>query len=108
MHTFFIGAGLALLTMMAVVFYRVVFGPTVIDRIVGLNITGTKTVVLLIIIGALTAVGEGDHLGNNIGMYVDFAITYALLNFVGALAAAKFFVRHKSLDEESTKPEVKA
>ena len=54
-------------------------GPTAIDRIVAVNVIGTKTTVLLVIIGMIF---------ERVGMFVDFALTYALLNFIGSLAAA--------------------
>lgn len=82
METFFIYAGITLLLMMAPVFYRIMVGPTAIDRIVAVNVIGTKTAVLLIIIGTLF---------ENVAMFVDFALAYALLNFIGSLAAARYF-----------------
>ncbi len=84
LHPFFIGAGIALLALMAPALYRVAIGPAVIDRIVAINIIGTKTAVLLVIIG--TIFGQVE-------MFVDFALAYALLNFIGSLAAARFLHR---------------
>ena len=77
-------AGIALFLMMLPIMYRIVVGPTAIDRIVAVNVIGTKTAVLLIIIGALF---------QNVAMFVDFAIAYAALNFLGSLAAARYFNR---------------
>tara|TARA_Y100000994_G_scaffold129210_1_gene105912 strand:+ start:212 stop:517 length:306 start_codon:yes stop_codon:yes gene_type:complete len=82
METFFICAGVALLLMMVPVFYRIIVGPTAIDRIVAVNVIGTKTAVLLIIIGVIF---------DDVAMFVDFALAYALLNFIGSLAAARYF-----------------
>ena len=82
METFLICAGIALFLMMIPVFYRIIVGPTAIDRIVAVNVIGTKTAVILIIIGTLF---------DNVSMFVDFAIAYALLNFIGSLAAARYF-----------------
>ncbi|MCP4848129.1 MAG: pH regulation protein F [Verrucomicrobiaceae bacterium] len=82
METFFIYSGITLLLMMAPVFYRIIVGPTAIDRIVAVNVIGTKTAVLLIIIGMLF---------DDVAMFVDFALAYALLNFIGSLAAARYF-----------------
>ena len=45
MHTFFIASGLILLSLVVPLFYRVFTGPTVIDRLVGVNLIGTKTIV---------------------------------------------------------------
>ena len=82
METFLICAGIALLLLMVPVFCRIIIGPTAIDRIVAVNVIGTKTAVLLIIIGTLF---------NDVAMFVDFALAYALLNFIGSLAAARYF-----------------
>lgn len=81
MKLFFICTGITLLIMMVPVFYRLIVGPTAIDRIVAVNVIGTKTAVLLIIIGMLF---------ENVAMFVDFALAYALLNFIGSLAAARY------------------
>ena len=81
MSIFFNAAGVAMFLLMLPALYRAVVGPSVIDRIVAANVIGTKTVVLLIIIGTL----YGD-----VGMFVDFSLAYALLNFIGSLAAARY------------------
>jgi|TARA_B110000438_G_C15206423_1_gene391005 multicomponent Na+:H+ antiporter subunit F len=77
-------AGVCLFLMMIPIMCRIILGPTAIDRIVAVNIIGTKTAVLLIIIGALF---------DNVSMFVDFAIAYAALNFLGSLAASRYFNR---------------
>ena len=79
-----IGCGVALLILMFPVLYRVMKGPTAIDRIVAVNVIGTKTAVLLVLIGSVF----GD-----VANFVDFALAYALLNFIGSLAAARYFHR---------------
>ncbi|MCZ6674519.1 MAG: monovalent cation/H+ antiporter complex subunit F [Verrucomicrobia bacterium] len=84
MENFFVWAGVAILALMLPILYRIVIGPTAIDRIVAGNVIGTKTAVLLIIIGMVFG---------RVEMFVDFALTYALLNFIGSLAAARFFDR---------------
>lgn len=84
MLDFFIYAGVAILALMIPIMYRMVAGPTAIDRIVAVNMIGTKTTVLLIIIGTVY---------ERLDMFVDFALTYALLNFIGSLAAARYFDR---------------
>ena len=66
--------------------WRIVIGPTALDRIVAVNVIGTKTAVLLVIIGAIF---------ERVEMFVDFALAYALLNFTGSLAAARFLHRTK-------------
>lgn len=88
MNGFFLGAGLFLLVLMLLCLVRVAGGPTVLDRIVGGNVIGTKTPILLLLIGLL----YGD-----VGMFVDIAIAYGLLNFIAILAATKFFLRRKQV-----------
>ncbi|MFT4639230.1 MAG: multicomponent Na+:H+ antiporter subunit F [Verrucomicrobiales bacterium] len=94
-ETFFKMAGLALFAFMLPILYRLIAGPTAIDRIVAANVIGTKTAVLLVIIGVLFG---------KVGMFVDFALAYALLNFIGSLAAARYFhqvrIRNGSQTEE--------
>lgn len=84
MDNFFTLTGVAIFALMLPILYRIIVGPTAIDRIVAANMIGTKTMVLLIIIGMLF---------KRVDMFVDFALTYALLNFIGSLAAARFFDR---------------
>ncbi|MCB1229537.1 MAG: pH regulation protein F [Verrucomicrobiae bacterium] len=78
-------AGMVLLLLMLPALYRIVVGPTSIDRIVAVNVIGTKTAVLLVVIGVVF---------ERVDMFVDFALAYALLNFVGSLAAARYL--HKT------------
>lgn len=89
MNAFFVWSGVALLIMMVPVFYRMHIGPTAIDRIVAVNVIGTKTAVLLVFIGTIFP-------GERIEMFVDFALAYGLLNFIGSLAAARYFHRSKA------------
>jgi multicomponent Na+:H+ antiporter subunit F len=71
----------ALVVMILVYLYRVVRGPTVFDRVLGLNGISTKAIILLVMIGTLY---------NRVEMFVDISTGYALLNLVGALAIAKY------------------
>jgi len=87
-HTFFICLGVGLCLLIFLDLYRAVFGPTVIDRIMGVNVVGTKATVLLIIIGVIY---------HRVDMFVDIAIAYALLNFIGTLGASRLFQRRKTL-----------
>ena len=49
---FAIAMGASLFTLMIPVIYRIWVGPTEFDRILGVNMIGTKTAVLLVIIGS--------------------------------------------------------
>ncbi|MDF1614295.1 monovalent cation/H+ antiporter complex subunit F [Desulfurivibrio dismutans] len=84
MEQFLISIGVALLLLMLMSLFRVVAGPTVIDRILGVNVIGIKTVVLIIIVGILDG---------RVEMFIDIALAYALLNFITTIAAARFYQR---------------
>jgi multicomponent Na+:H+ antiporter subunit F len=66
--------------------YRIVSGPTVFDRIIGSGLIGTNTVMILVLIGFLYG---------RIDMFVDLALAYAMLNFIGIVALAKYFERRQ-------------
>jgi len=59
--------------------YRVIKGPTFFDRVLAVNLIGTKVVVLLVLI---------DFLYNR-PEFVDISLAYALINFVGTIAILK-------------------
>lgn len=82
-------ASIALVLLILISLIRVVGGPTVGDRILGGNVVGTKTTVLLLLIGILY---------DDLGMFVDIAIAYALLNFIATLGATKYFLRRRNSD----------
>lgn len=71
--------------------YRALFGPTILDRLIGTNAIGSKTVVLLIIIGLIY---------HRVDMFVDIALAYALLNFIAVLAASRYFQKRRGLYDE--------
>ncbi|HEX9757048.1 MAG TPA: monovalent cation/H+ antiporter complex subunit F [Nitrospiria bacterium] len=85
MSIFFLGILLVLATIILIYLYRVLQGPTVFDRLLGLNGISSKAIMLLVIIGTLY---------ERVPMFVDIAVGYALINLVGALAAAKY-LEHK-------------
>tara|TARA_Y100000758_G_scaffold47319_1_gene30369 strand:- start:161 stop:433 length:273 start_codon:yes stop_codon:yes gene_type:complete len=75
-----------ILTILILVYmYRVFQGPTVYDRILGLNGISTKAIILLTILGSLYS---------RLEMFVDIALGYAVLNIVGGLAVGKY-LEHK-------------
>ncbi len=87
----FLYVGLYLCLLMTLSLYRAFFGPTVLDRLIGVNAIGSKTVVLLIIIGLIY---------KRVDMFVDIAMAYAMLNFIAVLAASRYFQKRKGLYEE--------
>ena len=88
MDAFFLGIGVALCLMMLLALFRAILGPTAIDRIMGVNVIGTKTTVLLVLIGTLY---------HRVDMFVDIALAYALLNFIVTIGASRYFQHHKNL-----------
>ena len=81
MSSFFLFVLTTLTVLMLVYLFRVVRGPIVFDRVLGLNGISTKAIVLLVVIGTVF---------ERVDMFVDISTGYALLNLVGALAIAKF------------------
>ena len=81
MKTFLIYVLVVLAVLLAVYLYRVLKGPTIFDRVLGLNGISTKAIILLIVIGVYF---------ERVDMFVDISTGYALLNLVGALAVAKY------------------
>ena len=70
--------------LLAVYLYRVLRGPTIFDRVLGLNGISTKAIILLIVMGVYF---------ERVDMFIDISTGYALLNLVGALAVAKYLER---------------
>ena len=83
-------ASFALLVVMLMVLARSFCGPTVYDRILCVNMFGTKTVLLIAVYGFLTERPE----------FLDLAIVYALINFIGIVCVLKFIERLNSFKEE--------
>jgi multicomponent Na+:H+ antiporter subunit F len=80
-NSFFFFVLVTLTVLMLVYLYRVVRGPSVFDRVLGLNGISTKAIVLLVVIGTMF---------ERVDMFVDISTGYALVNLVAALAIAKF------------------
>ena len=91
MHDIFLISGIIFVGLILLCLIRVILGPTVLDRILGANVIGTITTILLLVIGFLF---------DNVGMFVDIAIAYALLNFIATLGATKYFLRRKAVHLE--------
>ena len=85
---------LATLITMALALIRAILGPSVYDRVLAVNMFGTKTVLLLSVIAFLY--GRPD--------FLDLALAYALINFIGVLAVLEFF-RSRAVRSESERAE---
>ncbi|MFT4714963.1 MAG: multicomponent Na+:H+ antiporter subunit F [Paracoccaceae bacterium] len=79
---------IALFVAMAIVLIRLFAGPSLYDRVLAVNLFGTHTVLFIGVLGFLT--GRPD--------FLDIALLYALINFVGTIAILKFF-RYRSLGD---------
>lgn len=66
--------------------YRIAYGPTVFDRVIGAGLIGTNAINLLALVGFLFA---------RIDMFVDLALAYGMLNFIGVVALSKYFERRE-------------
>ena len=68
---------------------RLFLGPTLYDRVLALNAFGTLAVLMISVVGFLF--GRPD--------FLDIALLYALLNFIGTIAILKFF-RYKEIGDK--------
>ena len=77
----FVAVSIAILSVMVFALARALLGPTLYDRILAINMFGTKTVLLISVMAVVA--GRGDM--------VDIALIYALINFISILAVLRFF-----------------
>ncbi|MDI6821350.1 MAG: cation:proton antiporter [Actinomycetota bacterium] len=80
MSTFYLYVGIILIANAFLCLYRAFRGPTVPDRILAVNIVGTKTLVILVLIAYIFRQA----------MYLDVALVYGLLNFIITVVAARY------------------
>ena len=72
---------IAILLTMVLALTRALLGPSVYDRVLAVNMFGTKTALLISVVAFLY--GRPD--------FLDLALAYALINFIGVLAVLQFF-----------------
>ncbi len=82
----FVVGTIAVLVASALALVRAFLGPTVYDRVLAVNVFGTKTVLMIAVLGFLAGRPE----------FLDIALLYALINFIGTIAVLKF-VRYADL-----------
>lgn len=75
-----IAATLAILIVMIMSITRAVLGPTFYDRILAVNVFGTKTVLLIALLGFVMGRPE----------FLDIAIVYALINFISVIGVLRY------------------
>ncbi|RJF82775.1 pH regulation protein F [Oleomonas cavernae] len=78
-------AATALLATFGLALIRALAGPTVFDRILALNLIGTKTILLIAVLGFAT--GRFD--------FIDIALVYAVLNLIGTVAVMRYLIGEK-------------
>ena len=83
MSMMFAAAMAAILVTLALALTRAFLGPTTYDRVSAVNMAGTKTVLLIAVIGFLT----------NRPDFLDLALVYVFLNFITTIAILKFVAR---------------
>ena len=82
METALVFATAMLILILVLPLYRVVQGPSAFDRLLGAGVIGTKIVTLILLVGELFG---------RLDMFVDIALAYAVLNFIGAVMVSKYF-----------------
>ena len=82
-------ATFSILISFMMVLTRLFLGPTIYDRVLAINAFGTLAVLMISVVGFLF--GRPD--------FLDIALLYALLNFIGTIAILKFF-RYKEIGDK--------
>ena len=88
-----IAATIAILVVMVMALIRAVLGPTLYDRVLAVNMFGTKTVLLISLVGFVMGRPE----------FLDIAIVYALINFIsviGVLRYSDYFMLKREEEQE--------
>lgn len=81
MTQFFLIVGMGMCVLVLLCLYRVTYGPNVLNRAAGISAIGTKTLIILLLMGAIY---------DRIDMFIDISMAYALLNFIGTVVLAKY------------------
>ncbi len=73
-------AAIGIIVTMTFALLRALLGPTTFDRILAANMVGTKTTLLIAVLGFLTDRPE----------FLDIALIYALMNFIAVIAVMRY------------------
>ena len=84
MTEFFLIVGIGMCVLVLLCLYRATYGPTVLNRAAGISAIGTKTLIILLLMGVVY---------ERIDMFIDISVVYALLNFLGTVVLAKYLER---------------
>jgi len=96
----FIAATFAIFVAMILAIIRGITGPTLYDRILAVNMFGTKTVLLISLFGFVMGRPK----------FLDIAIVYALINFISVVGVLRYSdtnkLKHTPSDEKSLNKEL--
>lgn len=81
MNVIFLALMVSIIFVIAMMLERVFQGPTIYDRMNGLGVIGADTILMLVLFG---------YLDERPDMYVDIALSYAMLGFIGSVIVAKY------------------
>ncbi|MDA0367331.1 MAG: monovalent cation/H+ antiporter complex subunit F [Proteobacteria bacterium] len=76
----FAAAAIGIIVTMTFALLRALLGPTTFDRILAANMVGTKTTLLIAVLGFLADRPE----------FLDIALIYALMNFIAVIAVMRY------------------
>lgn len=92
-ENFILGYLIILIFLTLLMLIRLFRGPGVYDRFIGILVMSTNVILILILIGFID--GRRD-------MYVDIAVSYAILGFISSVIVAKFMGSHKHKEEKDS------
>jgi multicomponent Na+:H+ antiporter subunit F len=81
MTGFFLVLSVGMCALVLLCLYRATYGPNVLNRAAGISAIGTKTLIILLLMGVIY---------DRIDMFIDISMVYALLNFIGCVVLAKY------------------
>ncbi len=76
----FLQVALVIVFSSIIALYRAISGPTIYDRVLAVNVIGTKTVLVLVLVEFIYERPE----------FLDIALVYAIINFIGTIAFLKY------------------
>ena len=94
--TLLLAAMIGILATMVLALARSFLGPTLYDRVLAINMFGTKTVIFMALIGFMMGRPQ----------FLDIALFYALVNFVGIIAVLKLS-HYRELDAVQSEEDVR-
>jgi len=83
MNDIFLASTIILIFTIFLCLYRALYGPGVENRLIAVNTIGTKTIIILLLIGFIY----------ERPIFVDISIVYAMINFIATIAIAKYLRR---------------